>query len=52
MTNHFNEIKFVQVSIKENSVADEVARIASSKHQTQDEDLTIEVQTKPSIKGI
>ena len=42
MANHFDKIKFVQVPREENSKADEVAQIASSKQHTQDEGLVIE----------
>lgn len=43
MANHFDEIRFVQVPREENLEADEVAWIASSKQQTHDEGLMIEV---------
>ena len=44
MTSHFDEIKFIQVPKEENSEVDEVAWIASSKQQTQNEGLMIEIQ--------
>ena len=44
MTGHFDEIKFIQVPKEENSEVDEVAWIASSKQQTQNEGLMIEIQ--------
>ena len=44
MTSHFDEIKFIQVPKEENSEVDEVAWIAASKQQTQNEGLMIEIQ--------
>ena len=44
MTGHFDEIKFIQVPKEENSEVDEVAWIAASKQQTQNEGLMIEIQ--------
>ena len=52
MANHFYEVKFVQVTREENSKADEVVWITSSKQTTQDEGLMMEIQKKPSIEDI
>ena len=52
MANHFDEIKFLQVPREENTKANEIARIVSSKQQTHHEGLMIKVQMKPSIEEI
>ena len=48
----FDDIKVEQIPRKENSAADEIARLASTKDASVATGLLMEVQTNPSIDGL
>ena len=52
LINEFDDVKFEQIPRENNSTADEVAKLASTKDASTTIELLTEVQTIPSIDGL
>ena len=52
LIDEFDDVKFEQIPRKNNSAADEVARLASTEDASAKTELLMEVQTSPSIDGL
>ena len=52
LINEFDDIKFEQIPRKNNSAANEVAKLTSTEDASTTTELLMEVQTSPSIDGL
>ena len=52
LTQEFEEVDFEQVPRSQNTVADEISKLASSEDGRMDEDLAMEIQKHPSIEEV
>ena len=52
LTQEFEEVDFEQVPRSQNTVADEISKLASSEDGRMDEDLVMEIQKHPSIEEV
>ena len=52
LTREFDEVEFVQVPRKQNVLANEILKLASSKDGELSKNLTMEIQKHPSIKEV
>ena len=52
LTHEFNKVEFVQVPRKQNVLADEISKLASSEEEGPSKSLTMEVQKHPNIEEV
>ena len=52
LTQDFNKVEFVQIPRSQNTIVDEVAKLASSEEGSMSMGLKMEVQERPNIKEV
>ena len=52
LTQDFNKVEFVQIPQSQNTIVDEVAKLASSEEGSMSMGLKMEVQERPNIKEV